>query len=170
MLTYLVTILEWGPKYNLSKFQCDLLVGFTVTILVVPQGISYTYLHPVIGLYSSFIPPLIYAICGSSTNMAVGDTAAVWLFLASAIGVVHAFALHRRLLHWTLSRDARHLQADWWSSSHSHSMITGFMGGTAVIFIMQQLKGMLGLKHFTTNTDLVSIMCSINSHRDEFDT
>ncbi|KAG6495740.1 hypothetical protein ZIOFF_043566 [Zingiber officinale] len=109
MLTYLVTILEWGPKYNLTKFQCDLLVGFTVTILAVPQGISYTplaYLHPIIGLYSSFIPPLIYAICGSSTNVAVGDTVAVWLFLASAIGVVHAFALHRPLLHWTLSSSA----------------------------------------------------------------
>ncbi|KAG6487213.1 hypothetical protein ZIOFF_055797 [Zingiber officinale] len=37
MLTYLVTILEWGPKYNLAKFQCDLLVGFTVAILTVLQ-------------------------------------------------------------------------------------------------------------------------------------
>lgn len=53
MLTYLVPILEWGPKYNLAKFQCDLLAGFTVAVLAVPQGISYArlaYLHPVIGL------------------------------------------------------------------------------------------------------------------------
>jgi MFS superfamily sulfate permease-like transporter len=49
----------------------------------------------------------------------------------------------------------------------SRSTITGFMGGTATIIILQQLKGMLGMKHFTPKTDLVSVMESIFRFRHE---
>lgn len=49
----------------------------------------------------------------------------------------------------------------------SHSTITGFMGGTATIICLQQLKGMFGLKHFTTKTDVVSVLHSIITHRNE---
>ncbi|KAG6525500.1 hypothetical protein ZIOFF_015456 [Zingiber officinale] len=167
MLKCLVPILEWGSKYNLTKFQCDLLAGFTVAVLAVPQGISYArlaYLHPVIGLYSSFIPPLIYAIFGTSTNVAVGNTAAVSLFLASAIGA-EVSPVDRPELYTHLLFTAAFFTGLFQAALgifrlgilvefFSHSTITGFMGGTAVIVIMQQLKGMLGLKHFTTNTDL----------------
>jgi len=50
----------------------------------------------------------------------------------------------------------------------SRSTITGFMGGTAAIIIMQQLKGMLGMKHFTSKTDFISVMRSIFLYRHEW--
>jgi MFS superfamily sulfate permease-like transporter len=49
----------------------------------------------------------------------------------------------------------------------SRSTITGFMGGTAAIIILQQLKGMLGMKHFTSKTDIISVVRSIFLYRDE---
>lgn len=49
----------------------------------------------------------------------------------------------------------------------SHSTITGFMGGTAVIICLQQLKGLLGLKNFTTKTDVVNVLKSVFEHRKE---
>jgi hypothetical protein len=49
----------------------------------------------------------------------------------------------------------------------SRSTITGFMGGTAMIIIMQQLKGLLGMKHFTPKTDLISVVGSIFQYRHE---
>jgi len=36
----------------------------------------------------------------------------------------------------------------------SHSTITGFMGGTAIIICLQQLKGFFGLTHFTNKTEV----------------
>ncbi|KAE8719543.1 Sulfate transporter 3.1 [Hibiscus syriacus] len=39
----------------------------------------------------------------------------------------------------------------------------GFMGGAATIVCLQQLKGILGLVHFTHETDLVSVMRSVFS-------
>ena len=44
------------------------------------------------------------------------------------------------------------------------------MGGTAVIIILQQLKGFLGLKHFTTKTDVLSVVKTLLSHKDEVHT
>jgi MFS superfamily sulfate permease-like transporter len=49
----------------------------------------------------------------------------------------------------------------------SRSTITGFMGGTAMIIIMQQLKGLLGMKHFTPKTDVISVVGSVFHYRHE---
>jgi low affinity sulfate transporter 2 len=43
----------------------------------------------------------------------------------------------------------------------SHAAIVGFMAGAAIIIGLQQLKGLLGFSHFTTNTDLVSVLESV---------
>ena len=48
----------------------------------------------------------------------------------------------------------------------SRPTILGFMGGTAIIVILQQLKGMLGLQHFTNKTSIISVVQSIISQRD----
>ncbi|TYI17206.1 hypothetical protein ES332_A07G007700v1 [Gossypium tomentosum] len=50
----------------------------------------------------------------------------------------------------------------------SHSTITGFMGGTAIIISLQQMKGILGLKHFTTRTDVVRVIQAIFHYRNEW--
>jgi len=43
----------------------------------------------------------------------------------------------------------------------SHAAITGFMGGAAIVIGLQQLKGLLGLSHFTSNTDVVSVIRAV---------
>ncbi|XP_051123918.1 low affinity sulfate transporter 3-like isoform X2 [Andrographis paniculata] len=43
----------------------------------------------------------------------------------------------------------------------SHAAIVGFMGGAAIVIGLQQLKGLLGLDHFTTNTDVVSVLAAV---------
>lgn len=45
----------------------------------------------------------------------------------------------------------------------SHATIVGFMAGAATVVCLQQLKGILGLDHFTHGTDLVSVMRSVFS-------
>lgn len=35
------------------------------------------------------------------------------------------------------------------------------MAGAATVVCLQQLKGMLGLQHFTSSTDLISVMESV---------
>ncbi|XP_042455885.1 probable sulfate transporter 3.5 [Zingiber officinale] len=174
LLRYFVPILEWAPSYSFAKFKYDLLAGVTIASLAIPQGISYARLAnlpPVIGLYSSFVPPLVYALFGSSTSLAVGTVAGASLFLASIIGSV-ASATEDPQLYSNLFFTAAFctgvieaalgiLRLGILVDFLSRSTITGFMAGTACIVILQQLKGFLGLLHSTHRTDVVSTSQSL---------
>lgn len=43
----------------------------------------------------------------------------------------------------------------------SHAAIVGFMAGAAIVIGLQQLKGLIGITHFTTKTDVVSVLKSV---------
>ncbi|XP_050264437.1 sulfate transporter 1.3-like isoform X2 [Quercus robur] len=45
----------------------------------------------------------------------------------------------------------------------SHAAIVGFMGGAAITISLQQLKGFLGIKDFTKNSDIISVLRSVFS-------
>lgn len=40
----------------------------------------------------------------------------------------------------------------------SHAALVGFMAGAAVVIGLQQLKGLLGITHFTNKTDVISVL------------
>lgn len=49
----------------------------------------------------------------------------------------------------------------------SKATLVGFMAGAAVIVSLQQLKGLLGIVHFTTKMQIVPVMSSALSQRNE---
>ncbi|KAJ9700422.1 hypothetical protein PVL29_005967 [Vitis rotundifolia] len=173
-LQYLMPILEWAPRYTFQFFKSDLVAGITIASLAVPQGISYANLaslQPIVGLYSSFVPPLIYAMFGSSRDVAVGTVAVASLLLTSMIGgVVHPYenpklyfqlAMTATFFSGILQTALGLLRLGFIVDFLSHATIVGFMGGAATIVCLQQLKGMLGLVHFTRGTDMVSVLKSV---------
>ncbi|KAJ6392025.1 hypothetical protein OIU77_025895 [Salix suchowensis] len=175
-LQYLFPIFEWAPSYTFDFLKSDFISGITIASLAIPQGISYAKLAnlpPVLGLYSSFIPPLVYAMMGSSRDLAVGTVAVASLLTASMIGnEVDANQNPTLYLHlaFTATFFAGVFQASlgllrlgFIVDFLSHATIIGFMAGAATVVIMQQLKGILGLDHFTHSTDLVSVMRSVFS-------
>ncbi|KAK7845892.1 putative sulfate transporter 3.5, partial [Quercus suber] len=180
-LQYFIPILEWLPKYNLRLLRYDILAGLTITSLAIPQGISYAKLAeipPIIGLYSSFVPPLLYAVFGSSKHLAVGTVAAASLLLSSTLDDVVSSkdnpALYLQLIFTAtlitgiFQTALGFLRLGILVDFLSHSTITGFMGGTATIICLQQLKGFFGLNHFTTKTDVISVMHAIIKNRKEW--
>lgn len=167
-------ILEWGRDYNLTKFRGDLISGLTIASLCIPQDIGYSKLAnlaPQYGLYSSFVPPLIYAFMGSSRDIAIGPVAVVSLLLGTLLqnefDPVNEAAEYRRLA-FTATFFAGITQATlgilrlgFLIDFLSHAAVVGFMGGAAITIALQQLKGFLGIKHFTKKTDVVSVMQSV---------
>ncbi|KAG6480687.1 sulfate transporter 3.1-like [Zingiber officinale] len=175
-LKYFLPIFDWAPTYSVSLFKSDLIAGITIASLAIPQGISYAKLAnlpPVLGLYSSFVPPLVYAMMGSSRDLAVGTVAVASLLISSMLGKeispVQDPALYLHVA-FTATFFAGLFQASlgllrlgFIVDFLSHATIVGFMGGAATVVCLQQLKGMLGLQHFTTATDLVSVLQSVFS-------
>lgn len=173
-LQYVLPFLQWAPSYTCNLFKSDLVAGITIASLAIPQGISYAKLAnlpPILGLYSSFVPPLVYAMMGSSKDLAVGTVAVPSLLLASMLGK-EVSATREPLLYLHLAFTATFfagvfqlalglLRLGLMVDFLSHATIVGFMGGAATVVCLQQLKGILGLQHFTTATDLVSVMESV---------
>lgn len=61
-----IPILEWLPKYDVQTcLKGDLFAGVTVGVMLVPQSMAYALvagLPPVYGLYTSFIPLIIFSL------------------------------------------------------------------------------------------------------------
>ena len=60
----LFPILRWLPLYNWKRdFVCDVIAGFTVAVMQVPQGLAYAILAnvpPIIGIYTAVFPVAMY--------------------------------------------------------------------------------------------------------------
>ncbi|GMY27337.1 sulfate transporter 3.1-like isoform X1 [Fagus crenata] len=166
-LQYFIPILEWAPRYTFD--------------LAVPQGISYANLAnlpPILGLYSSFVPPLVYAMLGSSRDLAVGPVAVASLLISSMLGKeVNAYenptlylqlALSATFFAGVFQASLGILRLGFIVDFLSHATILGFMGGAATVVCLQQLKGILGLLHFTHETDIISVMRSVFGQRHQW--
>ncbi|XP_014501504.1 sulfate transporter 1.3 isoform X2 [Vigna radiata var. radiata] len=169
-------ILKWGRSYNLKKFRGDLISGLTIASLCIPQDIGYAklaHLSPQYGLYSSFVPPLIYAVMGSSRDIAIGPVAVVSLLLGTLLSnefdpIKNAEEYQRLAFTATFFAGITQatlgvLRLGFLIDFLSHAAIVGFMGGAAITISLQQLKGFLGIKTkmFTTKTDIVSVLHSV---------
>ncbi|KAG6721917.1 hypothetical protein I3842_03G135600 [Carya illinoinensis] len=163
-------ILVWCRSYTVKKFKNDLLAGLTIASLCIPQSIGYATLaklDPQYGLYTSVVPPLIYAVMGTSREIAIGPVAVVSLLLPSMIQKLQdpvADPVSYTKLVLTATFFAGIFQAafglfrlGFLVDFLSHAAIVGFVAGAAIVIGLQQLKGLLGISHFTNKTDIISV-------------
>ncbi|KAJ1298386.1 hypothetical protein BS78_01G448800 [Paspalum vaginatum] len=170
----LFPILAWWKTYSLKSFRSDLMAGLTLASLSIPQSIGYANLanlDPQYGLYTSVVPPLVYAVMGTSREIAIGPVAIVSLLLSSMVQKIADPAIdpasYRKMI-FTVTFLTGVIQfafglfrLGFLVDFLSRAAITGFMGGAAIVIGLQQLKGLLGLSHFTSRTDVISVIRAV---------
>nr|DAD40268.1 TPA_asm: hypothetical protein HUJ06_014591 [Nelumbo nucifera] len=174
VLKNIFPILHWGRNYKATKFKNDLMAGLTLASLSIPQSIGYASLaklDPQYGLYTSVVPPLVYSLMGSSREIAIGPVAVVSMLLSSLVQKVIdpvADPTAYRNFVITVTFFAGFFQAvfglfrlGFLVDFLSHAAIVGFMAGAAIVIGLQQLKGLLGIDHFTNKTDVISVMQAV---------
>ncbi|XP_059637929.1 probable sulfate transporter 3.4 [Cornus florida] len=180
-IQYIFPIFQWVPHYNFILFRSDLISGLTIASLAIPQGISYAKLAdlpPIIGLYSSFVPPLIYSALGSSRHLGVGPVSIASLvmgtMLSESVSPKDEPDLYLKLA-FTATFFAGLFQASlglfrlgFIIDFLSKATLIGFMAGAAIIVSLQQLKGLLGIVHFTSKMQIIPVMSSVFQHRKEW--
>ncbi|KAK1422463.1 hypothetical protein QVD17_25598 [Tagetes erecta] len=174
-------IFDWAPCYSVELLRSDVVSGLTIASLAIPQGISYAKLAnlpPIIGLYSSFVPPLIYSVLGSSKHLAVGPVSIASLvmgtMLTEAVPYNQDPVLYLKLA-FTATFFAGVFQATlgllrlgFVIDFLSKATLVGFMAGAAIIVSLQQLKGLLGIVHFTSKMQIIPVVSSAIQHRNEW--
>eukprot|EP00879_Flechtneria_rotunda_P022739 GHRR01024015.1.p1 GENE.GHRR01024015.1~~GHRR01024015.1.p1 ORF type:complete len:617 (+),score=164.97 GHRR01024015.1:919-2769(+) len=166
--------LKWLQTYSIREYLVwDLLAGISVGFMIVPQGMSYANVAgvpSVYGLYGSFLPLLVYALLGSSRQLGVGPVAVTSLLIGNGIRDMipgselidnpnapspeHA-ALQELYNHKVIQiafivacmyTGVGLLRLGFIVRFLSHSVITGFTSGAAIIIGMSQVRYILGYK------------------------
>src|SRR5271165_2907785 len=82
---------DWVSGYQKDWLRPDVLAGLTTAAVVVPKAMAYATIAglPVeIGLYTAFIPMVIYAVLGTSRPLSVSTTTTLAILTAAELGEV----------------------------------------------------------------------------------
>lgn len=156
MLHKIFPIFQWLPNYKKSYLTGDVIAGLTVGIMLIPQGMAYAMiagLPPVFGLYASLTPQIIYAIMGTSRQLAVGPVAMDSLLVASGLGALSlsgideyiSMAIFLSLFMGSIQLLLGVLKMGFLVNFLSKPVISGFTSGAAIIIGLSQLKHLLGI-------------------------
>jgi len=81
----------WLKHYRRDLLAGDIAAGVIVALMLIPQGMAYALvagLPPVVGLYASILPPIAYAVFGSSMVQSVGPMAITSLMTGTALAAL----------------------------------------------------------------------------------
>ncbi len=156
-ITQLFPIGGWLKTYRRQDMSDDLFAGIITAILLVPQGIAYAILAglpPQLGLYASILPPLLYALLGTSRTLSIGPVSIAAIMIASVLMSPEASALGNPVQSAILlSAESGAimfmmavLRMGGLVSFISHPVLAGFTSGAALLIIGSQLPQLAGLK------------------------
>jgi SulP family sulfate permease len=149
-------IFEWLPNYKKSDLSGDMSAGLIVAIMLIPQGMAYAMLAglpPVIGLYASTVPLLIYALFGTSRQLAVGPVAMVSLLVLAGVSTIAepgtdeyiSLVLLLMFMIGVIQLLMGILKLGFLVNFMSHAVISGFTSAAAIIIGLSQLKHLIGV-------------------------
>lgn len=163
-----VPAIDWLRHYRSSDWIGDITAGIIVASLLIPQSMAYALLAglpPEIGLYASILPPILYAVLGTSRVLAVGPVAVDSLMVAAAIapfspgGIPQTISLAVTLafLVGVIELLMGILRLGFLMNFFSRSVISGFISGVAIIIAFSQVKHLLGLQIPSTESFFVLV-------------
>lgn len=156
-LSPLFPFLKWIKTYNKENFRGDLTAGLTVAVMLIPQGMAYAMLAglpPIIGIYASIFPIIIYAIFGTSRELAVGPVAMVALIIFAEISKLAdpggnlfiELAVSLTLMVGALQLFMGIFKLGFITNFLSHPVMSGFTSAAALIIGFSQLKHLFGIE------------------------
>lgn len=162
------------PNYSGSTFKSDFIAGITVSFLLIPQGMAYALiagLPPIYGLYAALSPQIIYALLGTSKQLAVGPVAMDSLLVAAGLGTISILGpeeyIQSAILLAFLSGTIQFLlglfKMGFLVSFLSKPLIKGFTSGAAIIIGLSQVKHMLGISLHQSNKIQLFAISLVNS-------
>jgi high affinity sulfate transporter 1 len=140
--------------------RVDILAGLTAAAVVVPKAMAYATVAglPVqVGLYTAFVPMVVYAALGTSRPLSVSTTTTIAILSAAALGQAAPSGSASELIQAaaTLSMVvgalllvAGAIRLGFVANFISEPVLTGFKSGIGLVIVLDQLPKLLGI-HIT---------------------
>ncbi|MEY6432836.1 SulP family inorganic anion transporter [Thioalkalicoccus limnaeus] len=142
-------------RYRRADLPHDLTAGLAVAAVALPVGVAYAQLagfDPVVGLYSSILPLIAYALFGTSRQLIVGPDAATCALIAAAVapiaagdaGAYVALSALLALFAGLLCIAASFLRLGALADFLSRPILVGFLNGIAISIALGQAGKLFG--------------------------
>jgi high affinity sulfate transporter 1 len=160
--------------YRKEWLRADVLAGLTTAAVVIPKAMAYATIAglPVqVGLYTVFVPMIIYAVLGSSRVLSVSTTTTLAILTAANLGEVVPNADPAALLRASATLTllvgailvlACVLRLGFVANFISEPVLIGFKAGIGVVIVLDQVPKMLGV-HIPRGTFLQNVLATIRS-------
>ena len=146
----------WWTRYQGTWLRLDVVAGLTAAAVVIPKAMAYATIAglPVeVGLYTAFVPMLVYALLGTSSVLSVSTTTTLAILTGAALsGAVPSgdpAALLRAAATLTLLVGgilvaARLARLGFVADFISEPVLVGFKAGIGVVIVLDQLPKLFG--------------------------
>src|SRR3954468_24242118 len=140
-----------------SNRRYDVIAGLTAAAVVLPKAMAYATvagLPVAVGLYTAFVPGMVYGLLGSSRVLSVSSTTTLAILTGAQLGVVvpdgdparlAAATATLTLLVGALLVLARLLRLGFVADFISTPVLTGFKAGIGLVILLDQAPKLLGV-------------------------
>ena len=150
-------MLEWMRGYRSEWLRLDVMAGLVTAAVVIPKAMAYATIAglPVeAGLYTAFLPLLIYAILGSSRPLSVSTTTTLAILAGAQLGEIAQGGRPRcgrsgpatlTLLTGVILVAASVLRLGFVANFISEPVLVGFKAGIGMVIVFDQVPKLLGI-------------------------
>ncbi len=142
-------------SYDRNNLPYDLIAGLSVAAVAIPVAVAYAQLagfNPIVGLYSSILPLIVYAIFGTSRQLIVGPDSAICALVAAAIAPLAAsssdlylsLSVTLAFLTGLLLIAGSFLKLGTLADFLSKPILVGFLNGVALSIMLGQIGRIFG--------------------------
>jgi high affinity sulfate transporter 1 len=158
-----------ASQQRAATLRLDVVAGLTAAAVVLPKAMAYATvagLPVAVGLYTAFVPMLIYALLGSSRVLSVSSTTTLAILTGTQLGLVVPDGDPTKLVTATATLTAmvgvmlllaRLLRLGFVATFISAPVLTGFKAGIGLVIVLDQVPKLLGI-HITKQGFFVDLL------------
>lgn len=141
----------------LPTLRLDVMAGLTAAAVVLPKAMAYATVAGLpmsVGLYTAFLPMLIYALLGSSRVLSVSSSATLAILTVTQLGIIVPDSDPGKLITAVATLSAlvgvilllaSLLRLGFVANFISTPVLTGFKSGIGLVIVLDQLPKLLGI-------------------------
>jgi SulP family sulfate permease len=157
--SFRIPLPDWIQDYPREWIRWDVIAGLTAAAVVIPKAMAYATIAglPVqVGLYTAFLPMVVYAVLGTSRPLSVSTTTTLAILAAAALGEavpdgspasLPTASATLTLLVGVVLVLAALLRLGFVANFISEPVLIGFKAGIGLVIVLDQIPKLLGI-HF----------------------